>query len=898
MLLLLLALIGFHANAAIYIVGSDLFGWWDPNGGVAMTYEGEGVYTLTTVISGTVYFVFADGLDSDWSTFNANYRYGPTNGDQIVTPGTWFETQKAGDHGAYQFHGSLGETYTIIFDENYHQFKIDGYVDPLPPVLTYTVVGPKNVFGSDWNETDVNNDMEKGDDGIYTWTKDNVELDSDFEFKIVGNHSWDNEWPQGFGNDWVARVAMPGIYTIVITFNPTDYDITCTLAKTGDVGPEPLFGDLNGDGSVNISDINIIIYAILDDDQNMDYDLNGDGSVNISDVALLIDCILTDHTPTTRTPVATLELIGNELWCHITGEGDIYIDDENYGPAPVDYLVATQTDEYQAGSFIVYAIAQGKEFSDALYVDWELEPLPIEFAEMPVLTYDEATLTVTATSADNVKLFIDGEEVEGNSYTFVKQAFEVTYEVYAYAYADGKEDSEYAYMEITVPGKQILYTCFGDLTGVDDDTQVELIYDATVLWQYGPYIYAKDRTGYGLIYGDIEQTYQQGDVIQSGFGGKKVTYMNEPEVMFPTGFEPAINHVSVNPQVITPDEVNHNNWAHYVLIKNVCIAEDEDPSYHTRTIVDEDGNSAIIFNYKFNAPLPEDLTINYNIYGIVASFEDFYEVFPISFEPAEKPQQMTPSPMAELVRTGAELWCNITGEGDIYIDDEYVGPAPFSFLIATQTDDYQEGSFIVRAIAPGLEPSEPIIVSWELEAKPTEGFSFADMLTTADNTQVVFTHDATVLWQHRYYLFAMDDTGFGLIYGDTGHTYNQGDVIPAGFGGKKMLYMGEPEIQSPTGFQPAVDNVNVSPLVISLEDIGHPLWSHYVVVKNVTIGDQEESYGVRTITDVDGITGAIYSGTFFVDLPEDLSQSYDIYGIINCYKSMYQLLPIRFEPAQ
>lgn len=746
-----MALIGLKANAAIYIVGDAPFGGWDPAAGVEMTPQGDGTYTYTTTISGTVYFVFADGLDSDWGIFNSSYRIGPTNGNQTVTAGSWLATQKVNaDHGAYLFRGS-GDTYAIFFDEINHRFMIDGYVSPQPsfttytvagnyaeifgetwnPALTendmtldpsdglyklvkkgiyvptgfrleykvvadhdwsnswgktpdgnnqdyyftesgtynllflfnaatgdvsmdatliggepvemiYTVVGPENVFGSNWDPTDVNNDMIKGNNGLFKWTKRGVELVDNFGFKVVGNHSWENEWPMGYENNWIVNVAEEGVYTIVITFDPEADDsnrITCTLTKTGEMGPEPVYGDLNGDGAVNISDINLLINNILDDGENLDYDLNGDGSVNISDVALLIDCILSDHTPTTRTPSVTLERKGSELWCNITGEGNIYIDDENYGPAPVDHLVATQTDKAQTGSFIVYAIARGKEMSEIVDVDWELEA-------------------------------------------------------------------------------------------------------------------------------------------------------------------------------------------------------------------------------------------------------------------AEAPQQVTPTPSAELVRTGAELWCNITGEGDIYVDDVNFGPAPISFLITSQTDRHQSGSYTVHAITPDMEPSTPITVEWELEAKPVNGFGFADMLNTPDNTTVSFTRDAIVLWQRRYYLFAMDDTGFGLIYGDTGQTYNQGDVIPAGFGGNKMLYMGEPEIQNPTGFQPAVDNVNVSPLVISVDDIGHPLWSHYVVVKNVTIGDQEDSYGVRTITDADGATGAIYSGTFFVDLPEDLSKKYDIYGIINAYKSVYQILPTQFVPAE
>ena len=106
--------------------------------------------------------------------------------------------------------------------------------------MEYTVVGPANVFGSEWNTNDEANNMTKGADGVYTWSKTGVTLYGNFEFKVVGNHDWSiYEWPIGM-NNWVANVAEEGIYDIVITFNPDAPDadrITCTLTKTGNVEP-------------------------------------------------------------------------------------------------------------------------------------------------------------------------------------------------------------------------------------------------------------------------------------------------------------------------------------------------------------------------------------------------------------------------------------------------------------------------------------------------------------------------------------------------------------------------------------------------------------------------------------------------------------------------------------
>ena len=49
---------------------------------------------------------------------------------------------------------------------------------------------------------------------------------------------------------------------------------------------------MNGDGEVNIADVNAIIDVILNDIDNGAADVNRDGEVNIADVNAVIDIIL------------------------------------------------------------------------------------------------------------------------------------------------------------------------------------------------------------------------------------------------------------------------------------------------------------------------------------------------------------------------------------------------------------------------------------------------------------------------------------------------------------------------------------------------------------------------------------------------------------------------------
>ena len=152
---------------------------------------------------------------------------------------------------------------------------------------------------------------------------------------------------------------------------------------------------------------------------------------------------------------------------------------------------------------------------------------------------------------------------------------------------------------------------------------------------------------------------------------------------------------------------------------------------------------------------------------------------------------------------------------------------------------------------------------------------------------ITFGLDATVILQTGNYLYAKDKTGYGLIYGSVGQTYKHGDVIPAGYGGKPILYQSLPELTQPLhGFQPAKDNEDVVPEEVSIPQININHYAHYVIIRQVII-DKEKG----VIRDQYGNELHIYirPGLPFT-YPDDLPQSTDICGIITFYRNEPQLL--------
>ena len=56
--------------------------------------------------------------------------------------------------------------------------------------------------------------------------------------------------------------------------------------------PEYQLGDVNFDGVLNLTDITLLISAVIESGQIENADMNGDGEVNVTDVTLLISTVI------------------------------------------------------------------------------------------------------------------------------------------------------------------------------------------------------------------------------------------------------------------------------------------------------------------------------------------------------------------------------------------------------------------------------------------------------------------------------------------------------------------------------------------------------------------------------------------------------------------------------
>ena len=196
-----------------------------------------------TVIPEATWTVAGNFLGSSWNPEDASNDmtlegdlYTLVKTDVTLEKGTSYEFKVVKDHAWTVAYPSNNYTFTVdetgiytvtvTFNAETQEINVTtvktGEAGPVEH--TYSVMG--TLGGDSWT---VDNDMTKGDDGIFTITFDNVAA-GNYEFKVRVDHDWSVSYP---GSNYQLTVDQDGS-KVVITFNEETKEVNATVtAPTG-----------------------------------------------------------------------------------------------------------------------------------------------------------------------------------------------------------------------------------------------------------------------------------------------------------------------------------------------------------------------------------------------------------------------------------------------------------------------------------------------------------------------------------------------------------------------------------------------------------------------------------------------------------------------------------------
>ena len=130
------------------------------------------------------------------------------------------------------------------------------------------------------------------------------------EFEVTKGDEYYTVWAYCWAEDATVRLYCDGIevdnpciierstegdmdyYFVAWSYGEGYEDVTSEMSLIVPGLEKPIRGDLNGDGEVNIADVNAVIDAILNQNSGEQYDFDGDGEVTVSDVMALISFLI------------------------------------------------------------------------------------------------------------------------------------------------------------------------------------------------------------------------------------------------------------------------------------------------------------------------------------------------------------------------------------------------------------------------------------------------------------------------------------------------------------------------------------------------------------------------------------------------------------------------------
>lgn len=237
----------------------------------------------------------------------------------------------------------------------------------------------------------------------------------------------------------------------------------------------------------------------------------------------------------------------------------------------------------------------------------------------------------------------------------------------------------------------------------------------TAVYQNGNRLYVADGGAFTLVYGNVGQTYANGDVIPGGIRGKYEEYMDLPQFVPAGDFAASTSKVDpvepVTVGVLTADMINH-----YVVIDNVEIAEGQAGPAINATV----GGEALALYSRFGINVTAGK--NLSVVGFVGINNGNLQLY--YTEIIEHPTQVAMpevSPAFGTVYPGDVITVSCRMEDATLVgtfgETEIDQVAPFEYTV-TDSDLDKTLTLSVKATLEGLDESEILTGEFNVVERP------------------------------------------------------------------------------------------------------------------------------------------------------------------------------------
>lgn len=453
------------------------------------------------------------------------------------------------------------------------------------------------------------------------------------------------------------------------------------------------------------------------------------------------------------------------------------------------------------------ATAQVRCSEIRVYVDGEL---PSDFVAAPTIpasqNFNESiTVEITNNDAEATVMY----NTDGATWQTYTEALTFTQTTTLQAKAvKGENESSVVEATYTLNEPAQTINTLAQVNALDDNTEFTFGGDAVVTYQNGIYLFLRDNSGYGLIYGSIDGTFEAGAILNQGWTATKTTYRTLVEY---TGAQNVSASGNTNAELAAPQAVtalSEDMVNALVTISNVVSISD-----NTATLAD---GTTIALYKRFDATIPTFTDGNNTITGIVSIYNDALQLYFIS--------------------------C-----------------------------DYEA-------------PVEPTVVDVN---------NIAEAVALEVGKQFTMYNDVVVTYHNGNRLFIRDTEGnSGLIYGNVGTTFENGQVLSDGWTATNAVYNGLPEFTNPEGVEAAgTETREAAPY--ERTTITDANVNEYVIMKGLTIlPDATNAKYFYNAAD-----SLLLYDQFNVQPVIEDGKTYDVVGAVTIYNNNVQLYIISVTEA-